>query len=89
MPEKLITRAKFRTKLIKTDIITNRMIQRQSHAFAIAKMTLSFQKYVQICANDRKFQAKNKPRHKSVSRPKNMMCRIRISHEWNVKVQFR
>ena len=33
------------------------MLNRQSHAFAIAKMTLSFLKYLQICAFDRKFLA--------------------------------
>ena len=45
------------------------MINRQTYAFAIAKMTLSFQKTLQICAFDRKFQPKNKPRQKSVSGP--------------------
>ena len=66
MTEKLITRAKFRTNLIKTDIIAYWMINRQTYAFAIEKMTLSFQKNLQICAFDRKFQAKNQPRQKSV-----------------------
>ena len=37
------------------------MINRQSYAFAIAKMTLSFQKYLQICAFDRKFKQKVNP----------------------------
>ena len=40
------------------------MINKQSYAFA--KMTRSYQKFLQICAFDSKFYAKNKPRYKSV-----------------------
>ena len=41
-------------------------------------MTLIFFKYLQICAFDRKFLAKNKPRQKSVS--KRMSCAIYAYH---------
>ena len=56
------------------------MISRQSYAFA--KMTRSYQKYLQICAFDSKFYAKHKPRYKSVfKRILYTICILGMEHQ--------